>query len=144
MNTIMVKTNNATQTVAEVAVVTKDGKPTVIQAMEKVNYEFHDMAIGRAPNHIITKRIKNDLHVSFEEDGKDSDLIIEGFYDSADSALVGIAEDGDYYYYIPDTGETYDYVTQLAAGDVEGQALGGEEYVAAAIPWFDCGYQWRW
>ncbi|MDN3440926.1 Calx-beta domain-containing protein, partial [Psychrobacter sp. APC 3279] len=136
MNTIMVKTNNATQTVAEVAVVTKDGKPTVIQAMEKVNYEFHDMAIGRAPNHIITKRIKNDLHVSFEEDGKDSDLIIEGFYDSADSALVGIAEDGDYYYYIPDTGETYDYVTQLAAGDVEGQALGGEEYVAAAIPWW--------
>lgn len=136
MNTIMVKTNNATQTVAEVAVVTKDGKPTIIQAMEKVNYEFHDMVIGRAPNHIITKRIKNDLHVSFEENGKDSDLIIEGFYDSADSALVGIAEDGDYYYYIPDTGETYDYVTQLEVGDVEGQALGGEEYVAAAIPWW--------
>ena len=136
MKTIMVKTNNATQIVAEVAVVAKDGKPTIIQAMEKVNYEFHDMAIGRAPNHIITKRIKNDLHVSFEEDGKDSDLIIEGFYDSADSALVGVAEDGDYYYYIPDTGEIYDYVTQLATGDVEGQALGGEEYVAAAIPWW--------
>ncbi|WP_379542991.1 hypothetical protein [Psychrobacter sp. R86515] len=46
MNTIMIKTNNATQTVAEVAVVTKDGKPTIIQAMEKVNYEFHDMVIG--------------------------------------------------------------------------------------------------
>ena len=137
MNTIIVKTNDATQTVDQVQVVTKDGKPTIITAMDKVNYEFHDTAIGRAPNHIITKRLKNDLHISFEEDGEESDLIIEGFYDSADSALLGIAEDGEYYYYIPDTGETYDYVTQLEIGDIEGQALGGQEYVAvAAIPWW--------
>ncbi|MDN3454657.1 Ig-like domain-containing protein, partial [Psychrobacter sp. APC 3350] len=136
MNTIVVKTNDATQTISQVEVITKDGVPTVIKATDKVNYEFHDNAINRAPNHIITKRIKNDLHVSFEEEGEDSDLIIEGFYDSADSALLGIAEDGEYYYYIPDTGETYDYVTQLDVGDVEGQALGGENYVAAAIPWW--------
>ena len=70
MNTIIVKTNDATQTIDQVQVVTKDGKPTIITAMDKVNYEFHDTAIGRAPNHIITKRLKNDLHVSFEEDGK--------------------------------------------------------------------------
>ncbi|MDN3442638.1 Ig-like domain-containing protein, partial [Psychrobacter sp. APC 3279] len=136
MNTVIVKINDATQTVNEVEVVTKDGTPTVIKAVEKVNYEFHDNAINRAPNHIVTKRIENDLHVSFDEEGKESDLIIEGFYDHEDSALVGIAEDGEYYYYIPDTGETYDYVTQLEAGDVEGQALGGEAYVAAAIPWW--------
>ena len=136
MNTIIVKTNDATQTIDQVQVVTKDGKPTIIKAVDKVNYEFHDTAIGRAPNHIITKRIKNDLHVSFEEEGQESDLIIEGFYDNADSALLGVAEDGDYYYYIPDTGETYDYVTQLEVGDVEGQALGGTQYVAAAIPWW--------
>ncbi|MCG3879282.1 Calx-beta domain-containing protein, partial [Psychrobacter sp. Ps6] len=137
MNTIIVKTNSATQTVAQAQVVTEDGKPTIIKAVDKVNYEFHDTAIGRAPNHIITKRLKNDLHISFEEDGRESDLIIEGFYDEADSALLGIAEDGEYYYYIPDTGETYDYVTQLETGDVEGQALGGTEYIAAAAtPWW--------
>ncbi|MFK3990419.1 VCBS domain-containing protein [Psychrobacter sp. NPDC064578] len=135
MNTITVKTNDATKTIDQVQVVIKNGKPTIITAMDKVNYEFHDTAIGRAPNHIITKRLKNDLHVSFEEDGKESDLIIEGFYDNADSALLGISEDGEYYYYIPDTGETYDYVTQLEEGAVEGQALGGQEY-AAAIPWW--------
>ncbi|MBO1530100.1 cadherin-like domain-containing protein, partial [Psychrobacter sp. F1192] len=135
MNTIIVKTNDATQTIDQVQVVTKDGKPTIIKAMDKVNYEFHDTAIGRAPNHIITKRLKNDLHVSFEEEGEESDLIIEGFYDNPDSALLGIAEDGEYYYYIPDTGETYDYVTQLEVGDVEGQALGGTEYVAV-VPWW--------
>ncbi|MGP9545958.1 Ig-like domain-containing protein, partial [Psychrobacter sp. AOP7-B1-25] len=137
MNTIIVKTNNATQTVEQVQVVTKNGTPTIIAAMDKVNYEFHDTAIGRAPNHIVTKRIKNDLHVSFEKEGEESDLIIEGFYDNPDAALIGIAEDGEYYYYIPDTGETYDYVTQLEIGDVEGQALGGEDYIdAAAIPWW--------
>ncbi|PYE38359.1 Ig-like domain-containing protein, partial [Psychrobacter fozii] len=136
MNTIIVKTNDVHKTINQIEVVTQDGIPTVIQATDKVNYEFHDTAINRAPNHIITKRIKNDLHVSFEENGEDSDLIIEGFYDNPDSALVGIAEDGEYYYYIPDTGETYDYVTQLESGDVEGQALGGEEYIAAAIPWW--------
>ncbi|WP_201551171.1 Ig-like domain-containing protein [Psychrobacter fjordensis] len=136
MNTIIVKTNDVHKTINQIEVVTQDGVPTVIQATDKVNYEFHDTAINRAPNHIITKRIKNDLHVSFEENGEDSDLIIEGFYDNPDSALVGIAEDGEYYYYIPDTGETYDYVTQLENGDVEGQALGGEEYIAAAIPWW--------
>jgi hypothetical protein len=40
-----------------------------------------------------------------EDDGQDSDLIIEGFYDDTDSALIGLAENGEYYYYIPDTGE---------------------------------------
>ncbi|WP_227686672.1 Ig-like domain-containing protein, partial [Psychrobacter fozii] len=136
MNTIIIKINDAAQTISQVSVITKDGIPTVITATDNVNYEFFDTAIGHAPNHIITKRLKNNLHVSFEEEGVDSDLIIEGFYDNPDSALVGIAEDGEYYYYIPDTGETYDYVTQLEVGDVEGQALGGEEYIAAAIPWW--------
>ncbi len=137
MNTVIVKIHDAARTVEQVTLMTEDGKPTVIQAVKSVNYEFHDSAIGRAPNHIVTKRINNDLHVSFEEAGQDSDLIIKDFYDREDSALIGIAEDGEYYYYIPDTGETYDYVTQLEMGDVEGQALGGTEYImAAGIPWW--------
>ena len=40
MNTIIVKTNDATQIVSQVEVVTKDGVPTVIKATDKVNYEF--------------------------------------------------------------------------------------------------------
>lgn len=53
-----------------------------------------------------------------------------------------MAEDG-HYYYIPDTGEVEDYVTQLLAGDVEGAALGGEHLVvplwiplANHFPWW--------
>nr|WP_241878940.1 VCBS domain-containing protein [Psychrobacter sp. PraFG1]UNK05579.1 VCBS domain-containing protein [Psychrobacter sp. PraFG1] len=81
----------------------------------------------------MTKRVGNDLHVSMEDNAQDSDLIIEGFYDDTNSALIGLAEDGEYYYYVPDSGEVVDYVTQLQVGDIEGQALGGESQVA---PWW--------
>ncbi|MBE8228740.1 hypothetical protein IQA72_17135, partial [Leptospira borgpetersenii serovar Ballum] len=94
------------------------------------------------PNHIITKRVDKDLHVSFEREGKETDLIIEGFYNNDKQALIGMSEDGGYYHYIPDTGEVYDYVTQLEAGAVEGQALGGDEMAA---PWWimaPVGFPW--
>jgi hypothetical protein len=96
MTTIIVKVNNQVKTVAEHTVVTKDGQPTVIKAVNKVNYELFDESIGRAPTHIVTKRVANDLHVSFEDEGEESDLIIEGFYGDTESALIGIAEDGSY------------------------------------------------
>ncbi|MCC3345023.1 beta strand repeat-containing protein [Psychrobacter sanguinis] len=125
MNTIIIKVNNAVKTIAEYEVVTKDGQPTIIKAINKVNYELIDQSSGLAPDHIVTKRVGKDLHISIEEGGRDSDLIIEGFYEEADSALIGQAENGNYYYYTPDTGEVTDFVTELAPGDIEGQVLGG-------------------
>ncbi|MUG33317.1 GA-like domain-containing protein, partial [Psychrobacter sanguinis] len=133
MKNIIVKVNNATQTIAEHNIITQDGKPTVIRAVQNANYELFDKAMGRAPNHIVTKRVGDDLHVSMEDDGESSDLIIEGFYDYPQSALIGLAEDGGYYYYIPDSGEVADYVTELESGNIEGQALGGEHQVT---PWW--------
>lgn len=138
MKTITVKTHNAQQVINEQNVVTQDGQTTIIEAVDNANYEFHDASIGHGPNHIISKRVDNDLHVSFERDGADSDLIIQNFYkDNANgvnnSALIGISEDGEYYYYIPDTGKVYDFVTQLEPGAIEGQALGGEDYIT---PWW--------
>jgi len=120
MKNIIVKVNNATQTIAEHNIITQDGKPTVIRAVQNANYELFDKAMGRAPNHIVTKRVGDDLHVSMEDDGESSDLIIEGFYDYPQSALIGLAEDGGYYYYIPDSGEVADYVTELESGNIEG------------------------
>ena len=142
MKQVTVKIYDIKEQLAETIITTKDGKPTIIKAGEGVNYELFDHSIGRAPNHIITKRVDNDLHVSVEREGQESDLIIKDFYDNDQQALIGIAEDGNYYHYIPDTGEVYDYVTQLEAGDVEGQALGGEEMVA---PWWiaaPAGFPW--
>ncbi|MCD9151613.1 Ig-like domain-containing protein [Psychrobacter sanguinis] len=145
MKTVIVKVNNATQTIAEHTVVTQDGKPTVIKAVQKVNYELLDLATGKAPQHIITKRVGKDLHVTVDDQGQESDLIIEGFYNDPDSALIGLAEDGSYYYYVPDSGELGDFVTELASGDIEGQALGGQ---AQPNPWWvgasdsDGGFAW--
>nr|WP_244773261.1 VCBS domain-containing protein [Alysiella crassa]UOP07065.1 VCBS domain-containing protein [Alysiella crassa] len=145
MKHIIVKTHTADKTIGEVRVITKDGQPTVIKADRNVNYEFFHEEINAAPNHIITKRVGDDLHVSFEREGAEVDLIIEGFYEYEHNALIGIAENGSYYYYIPDTGEVEDYVTKLKAGEVEGQALGGENVIAPlwlpvpngfAFPWW--------
>ncbi|STZ09894.1 Uncharacterised protein [Moraxella caviae] len=146
MKNILVKVHGTNETLQEITVVTKDGQPTVVKAQKNVNYEFIDLAKNVAPDHIITKRVGNDLHISLEDEGKEDDLILEGFYDHEDSAaLIGQAENGEYYYYIPDTGEVADYVTKLAINDVEGQALGGE---AALAPWWigvaAAGAIWPW
>lgn len=133
MKSISVKVNDSVQTIAQTKVVTKDGQPTVIKATRNANYELINDATGYAPDHIVTKRVGKDLHISFEDDAKESDLIIKDFYDYDKSALIGQAESGQYHYYIPDTGLTQDYVTELVIGDIEGQALGGQGYPA---PWW--------
>lgn len=133
MKSISVKVNDSVQTIAQTKVVTKDGQPTVIKATRNANYELINDATGYAPDHIVTKRVGKDLHISFEDDAKESDLIIKDFYDYDKSALIGQAESGQYHYYVPDTGLTQDYVTELVIGDIEGQALGGQGYPA---PWW--------
>ena len=133
MKSISVKVNDSVQTIAEAKVITKDGQPTIIKANRNANYELINDATGRGPDHIVTKRVGKDLHVSFEENGNEADLIIQDFYNGSDNALVGLAEDGQYYHYVPDTGKVADYVTELQNGDIEGQALGGQ---AQATPWW--------
>lgn len=70
MQQIIVKTNNATQVVSQTQVVTRDGQPTVIKANGNANYEFVKEGTGRAPDHIVTKRVGKNLHVSFEKQVK--------------------------------------------------------------------------
>ncbi len=144
MKTVIIKVYDSVKEIAQTHAITKDGKPTIIRAQKGANYEFFDQSIDRAPNHIISKRIDNDLHISFERNGQETDLIIEDFYSNDEQALIGIAEDGEYYHYIPDTGQVEDYVTQLENGDIEGSALGGEHMVtplwvalpAGGTPWW--------
>ncbi|AKG15957.2 Ig-like domain-containing protein [Moraxella bovoculi] len=134
MRNIIVKINDTTKTISQLTVVTQDGEPTIIKAGKNVNYQLIDTQTNRAPDHIITKRVGKDLHIALEDEGRESDLIIENFYaDDNKAALIGQAEDGQFYYYIPDTGEVADYITELASGDVEGQALGGNQYDS---PWW--------
>ena len=133
MSAITIKVHNQAQNVANVAITTKDGQPTVIKAMKQVNYEPVDESTGHAPHHLITKRVNQDLQVSFDEDIETPDLIIEGFYEHSESQLIGLAENGSYYYYTPDSGEYADYLTIMPEGAVEGHALGG---AARSTPWW--------
>ncbi|WP_201595676.1 Calx-beta domain-containing protein [Psychrobacter sanguinis] len=111
--------------------------PTVINATKNANYEFFDKAKGFGPDHIITRRVDNDLKVSFERAGGEDDLVIKDFYTenaaNNNSALVGASKEGEPYYYIPDSAEQADFVTQLQDGAIQGNALGGEEFVQ---PWW--------
>lgn len=136
MKNITIKIQNANQLVEQIHIVTKDGEPTIIPAQNAVNYELVDDETGRALQHIVTKRQDKDLHLSFEDNGQDADVIIENFYAYKDSALIGLAEEGQYYHYIPDTANLQDYVTKLNNGDIEGQALGGQGF---AEPWWVTG-----
>lgn len=133
MQTIIVKVQNTQATINTETVMLGENQPTVIAANQGVNYEFLEQSSGHAPDHIITQRVADDLHVSFAEDGDTPNLILQDFYSNSEQALLGMAEDGRYYYYIPDTAEVADYVTQLAPGDIEGQALGGP---AQFSPWW--------
>lgn len=133
MNTIVVKVNDASKTVAEHYVVFSDANPTIIKASGNVNYELINQDTGLAPHHIITTRLANDLIIAFDKKGVETDLVIEDFYKYSDSALIGQTSTGDYYYYIPDTAEVSDYVTQLVDADSQGNALGGP---SQSNPWW--------
>ena len=111
MKAIIVKVQNTQATINTETVMLGENQPTVIAAGKGVSYEFLEQSSGHAPDHIITKRVADDLHVSFVEDGATPNLILQDFYSNAEQALMGMAEDGNYYYYIPDTAEVADYVT---------------------------------
>lgn len=125
--TIAIKAFNKKEMVKEVVATKKSDELTILQAHPGVNYELFDETTGKAPDHIVAKRRGDDLLVSFEKEGSKAELLIENYYKYSDGqALIGVAEDGNYHHYIPDTGEVSDYVGQLKAGEIEGQALGSE------------------
>ncbi|WP_156471481.1 Calx-beta domain-containing protein, partial [Psychrobacter phenylpyruvicus] len=132
MKNIIVTTVDSSGVVAKNAL--SDNGPTVINATKDANYEFFDNVKGYGPDHIITRRVDNDLKVSFDRTGTEEDLIIKDFYqENSNSALIGASKEGEPYYYIPDSAEQADFVSQLQDGAVQGNALGGEEFVQ---PWW--------
>lgn len=135
---ITVKLHDSKKVIATSQVSTGPDQPVVIQAQNKVNYEFVDEATQFAPENIKAKRVGNDLHVAFEDDATqafDTDLIIENYYTndgSSTNSLIGLHENGSYYTYVPESGLQEHAVSLLADQIAAGQALGGEALSAAA------------
>ncbi|MCF7529362.1 hypothetical protein ACOR62_03080 [Neisseria lisongii] len=128
MANITLKVNSAKETLETVKINTAGNQAVRIQAQAKANYELTDDATGFGPENIMTKRVGNDLLVAFEgSDIENPDLIIEGYYDQDNTnLLIGLHENGNFYPYVPESGQVADAVTQLAEEVAAGQALGGE------------------
>ncbi|WP_312026941.1 Ig-like domain-containing protein, partial [Enterobacillus tribolii] len=88
--------------------------------LKNVNDDF-------APENITLKRVGNALHVIQEGDTQPS-IIIEDYFngDANNPVLLGMAEDGQLYSYIPISGEGYETGYLIADGELSPVALGGE------------------
>ena len=140
---ISVKINNGNTTIETVKLNTS-AKKVIIKAQHHVNYELVDEATQYAPEMIDTKRVGNDLHIAFEgtDINKESDLVLEGYYEHDNTELVlGMAEDGQYYAYVPQSGVESDAVTLLADQVFAPQALGGNSVTA---PFWAFNPNWLW
>ncbi|NDJ58739.1 hypothetical protein GWD52_17440 [Enterobacteriaceae bacterium 4M9] len=81
-----------------------------------------------APENITLKRAGNDLQV-FNEGSDQPCLILEGYFTEGEErppVLLGMAEDGQVYQYIPLSGEGYETGYLMADGEMSPVALGGQ------------------
>ncbi len=110
------------------------GQAVTVKASAGARYQLIDPATGYGPENIRASRQGKDLKVSFEG-SKTTDLVIEDYYKvSADNfnGLIGEAESGKFYEYIPENAAGMASVPMLAdSGQVVGMALGGAEVAPA-------------
>ncbi|MBN6709729.1 hypothetical protein JFL47_00510 [Haemophilus haemoglobinophilus] len=141
---IRVKLNSEKKTLKNVDLETGTGQATVIKHPANGVYTFQliDLATNLGPQKIIAKRVGNNLEIAFD-DSKTTDLIIENYYREGleESTIIGLAEDGQYYAYIPENGLASDAIPVLKENVLATEVLGGEGFVAAAIP-FVLGWPW--
>ncbi|QCA05868.1 Ig-like domain-containing protein [Pantoea vagans] len=91
-------------------------------------YLLKNEANDFAPENVTLKRVGNDLVVIQEGDSQPS-LILEDYYAKHDGhppVLLGMAEDGMVYPYIPVSGESYETGYLIADGQLSPVALGGD------------------
>lgn len=100
------------------------GRPLIVKAGSKQSIELKNVATQVAPDQIhVTKdgknlKIKLGKKASAQDDS--ADIIIEDYYDN-EASLIGIAENGQYYNFIPQ-GANPDSSYYSLGGDVIGEA----------------------
>ena len=140
---ISIKVNSSKQTIETIKLNTASDK-LVIKAQAHVNYGLVDEVTQYAPETIDTKRVGNDLQIAFEgtDINQETDLVIEGYYENNNTELlIGMAENGKYYAYVPQSGIESDAITMLADQVFAPQALGGKEFAA---PLWLLNPNWLW
>jgi hypothetical protein len=106
------------------------GKKTVIKANQQQNFQLVDKATDKAPREIMASKKGRNLEITFEGGDRDSaDVILEGYYDEPGARLVGEAENGKFYNYIPTNNESASAISNLTELAQAPQVLGGESYI---------------
>ena len=113
-------------------------KPVTVKAQAGMRYQLAQANSPQAPHNVRAKRVGKDLAV-FLEDSQQANLVIQNYYDEIPSgvnALVGQAENGTVYSYVPENANAAGLIPNLAdGGNVVGMALGSyEEFMLAAAP----------
>jgi hypothetical protein len=110
------------------------GQAITVKALAGARYQLIDTETGFGPENIRTSRQGKDLKVSFEGSNT-TDLVIEDYYKVSPegyNGLIGEAESGRFYEYIPENALGMSSVPMLAeSGPVVGMALGGAEVAPA-------------
>lgn len=114
---------------------TSDGRaPVVVKAVPGGKYQLMDPSTGYAPENIRASRSGKNLRVFFEGRSQ-ADLVLEDYYEVAPegyNGLIGEAESGRFYEYIPESAAGNSSVPLLADGSNQvGMALGGAEINAS-------------
>lgn len=121
------------------------GNPTRITAKPDTRYELQDDLKGKGlgPDQVRGKRVGKNLYLMFEDNGK-PDVIIEGYYDSVNlqqvPTIVGKAENGSVYEYIPHDPELSSMSTTLKDGytpamlSLGGGPIAGGAFELAGLP----------
>ena len=139
---ITLKINSANGTIETVKINTVGTDAVRVQAHSNVNYELINDLTQVAPENIMVARSGNDLHIAFEgSEISQPDLIIEDYYNEAgDNLLIGLHENGNYYAYVPESGQQLDAVVKLADQVSAGQVLGTQEFITSPVWAFNPGW----
>src|SRR5690625_4710979 len=112
-----------------------EGATEALQAQENVSYEFLNVESGVAPDELLVKRSGDDLEI-FSAGVETPIATIEGYFLlAAPVPLVGAAENGEFYPFVPESGATYDMAWNLEDGESSAQGLGMEN-TGSPVPWW--------
>ncbi len=113
---------------------TKSENPTTIKVPHQgaLNIELIDSATGHAPQMVVTRRVGNNLQLFFsQDDSQHPDIVLDDYYDNENVHLIGLGENGQFYEYVPTSGDVAEYPPALTEGQSGEQVLGGEGYASA-------------
>lgn len=106
----------------------KAGKTLIFKALPGSQYELVDADLKVGPYNVIAKRSGKDLLISFQDGTiKHPDVIIQDYYALDSGAIIGQAENGLYYEYVPLSGDFTEYLVELVPELPSSQALAGSQ-----------------